>query len=270
MKRSLITDPSGEALAWLVSVSEECLGGSAGVLLDAVLNSANGDLSVTLPDGSLLVFPANQVLDVWRNIIHVYCLDDYRFKSLNPEGAYLVDIGSYIGVSVLRLASMFPGTPIIAVEPNPLSARYLSLNIEANGLANRVKLVRAALWVQRGIATLHVPRDWVNASIDGAYATSLGGHLVETIQVQTLTLGDLLREERAALVKIDIEGAERQVVEREAGRTLEPSRGHTVVIEFHDPIIALEARKLLGKVGYTCSIHSLGGTVQHILACRPA
>ncbi len=270
MKRSLITDPSDEALAWLVSVSEQCLGGSMGALLDAALNSINGELSVTLPDGFLLVFPASQVLDVWRNIIHVYCLDEYRLETLNPRGDYIVDVGSYIGVSVLRLASMFPATPIIAVEPNPRSARYLSLNIEVNGLADRVKLVRAALWVQKGLVTLNVPRDWVNASIDRVYAASLGGPLQEAVQVQALTLGDLLREERAALVKIDIEGAERQVVRREAGRTLEPSKVHTVIIEFHEATAAVEAKKLLEGTGYTCRVYSLSGTIQHILVCSPA
>lgn len=271
MKRSLITDPAGEALAWLLSASENCLdSGSLDALLAAALDGVGGDSSIVLPDGFLLVFPASQALDVWRNIVHVYCLDEYRLRGTRVEGDYLVDIGSYIGVSVLRLASLFPGLPITAVEPNPKAARYLRLNIEGNGLAGRVHVLEAALWTRRGTAVLHVPRDWVNASLDAGYAAALGGSPLEQVKVQTLTLADLLRGGRAALIKMDAEGVEGPVLQNEAGAALEPKRAHTLVVELHERGTALAARRLLEDVGYTCSLHSLSGTIQWVLTCRPA
>jgi FkbM family methyltransferase len=125
-----------------------------------------------------------------------YGLDDCRL---------VIDAGANIGTSTLFFANLYPLARVVAIEPDPTTYRYLEANTAANP---RIACVRAALWPRDEPIELHDPGvgPWgirVIPAVDG-----------ETVPV--VTVGEVLASygniDGAVLLKLDIEGAEREVL----------------------------------------------------------
>jgi FkbM family methyltransferase len=153
------------------------------------------------------------------------------------RGSYdaIVDGGASIGefAALARLAC--PCTPLICVEPHPASAARL----RQRGFS----VVEAALWNERGTATLTQPADAVTSC--SLVATGDPGR--PTWSVATVRLDQLSLVGRQVLVKLDLQGAEPQALEgmgalweRCAGLLLEVSYGEQGTYE---PLRALLASK---------------------------
>lgn len=122
------------------------------------------------------------------------------WRRLLRPGDLFVDVGSNVGAYALWAAES--GAEVIAVEPDPGSARRLRANVALN-LA-RVEVLECALAERTGRMALTSGRDTTN-------------HLVfdcdgPTTMVDVRTLDDVIGERRVAGVKIDVEGAERLVL----------------------------------------------------------
>jgi FkbM family methyltransferase len=138
------------------------------------------------------------------------------------RGSYdaIVDGGASIGefAALARLAC--PGTPLLCVEPHPASAARL----RQRGFA----VIEAALWRERGTATLVQPTDAATScSLLASGASERPSWRVETIRLDQLSIPG-----RNVLVKLDLQGAEPQALEgmgalweRCAGLVLEVSYG---------------------------------------------
>ena len=133
-----------------------------------------------------------------------------------PPGGVIVDIGANIGAFTLDCAARFPAARIDAYEPNPRAFRMLQENIAANRLDGRVRAYREAVGRAAGVLEL-----WGSGSslTTTAYpnATDRGGlpAVCPVIDLQTV----LARAGgAAALVKLDAEGAEADIIE--GGRTV--------------------------------------------------
>jgi FkbM family methyltransferase len=111
----------------------------------------------------------------------------------------VVDAGAYIGLSSIRLATLFPGARILAIEPDPANAATLRRNVE--GLP-QVEVVEAGVWDREcrlAVVNAH-DHAWerrVEEAADGP--------------VRGLAIDDLLRAYAGrplAAVKLIVEGAE--------------------------------------------------------------
>lgn len=126
-------------------------------------------------------------------------------------GDCFVDVGANIGYFTL-LASRLVGErgTVVAVEASPTTADSLRANIRLN-LAQNVRVIQAAATDQRGSVPLYAgPRDNSGA----ASLRSRVGRLPEAA-VEGIPLTEMLSEEewsRATLIKIDVEGAEAEVL----------------------------------------------------------
>jgi FkbM family methyltransferase len=114
-------------------------------------------------------------------------------------GDLFVDVGANVGVYALWVADL--GAQVIAVEPGPKAARRLRENVAMNTLP--IEVIEAALTATSG-----------TVSFDDAGDTT--AHLGGPLTVRAMTLDELLGDHRAAGVKIDVEGAERLVLEGSA------------------------------------------------------
>jgi FkbM family methyltransferase len=128
-------------------------------------------------------------------------------RSLRP-GDHVWDVGANIGyLSLLAARIVGPGGRVIAVEPDPDCAAAIRNNAALNDL-DTVDVVEAAAADRSGIAELVVVRDrlWTRLA-------SVGDHHEgeARVEVRTLALDDLDRPP-PALVKIDVEGAELDVI----------------------------------------------------------
>jgi FkbM family methyltransferase len=145
------------------------------------------------------------------------------WRRLLAPGDLFVDVGSNVGSYALWAAD--GGAEVIAVEPCPDAARLLRENVALNaypisvrecGVADRPGRMR----LSRGKGTTN--HLLVDAPID-----------VDGVEVEVDTLDNLLGARHAAGVKIDVEGAERLVLQG-ATRALADRRIGVLQIEWND------------------------------------
>lgn len=128
----------------------------------------------------------------------------YKFAA-NSETPFILDCGANIGLSVIYFKSLYPNCRIIAFEPDPEIFQVLQTNVNTFGLTN-VELREQALWNSSNQIAFRP-----EGSVGGAIVDA-GNSGVRTIQVQSVQLRDLLNQ-RVDLLKIDIEGAEYEVLQ---------------------------------------------------------
>jgi FkbM family methyltransferase len=166
------------------------------------------------------------------------------WAGLLPPGSLFVDVGSNVGVYALWAAAA--GARVIAVEPDPQAARRLRRNVALNGFP--IDVVEAALGAQAGTM-------WLSSGLDTTNHLLVAGAGPGT-KVLARTMDDVLAGRVAAGVKIDVEGAERLVLQG-ARRALAQGRIHALQIEWNDRSAALldedrgPVADLLRHYGYT-------------------
>lgn len=127
--------------------------------------------------------------------------------------------------SYTMLASKIRGTPTIAVEPHPDTARALRRNIEVNAIGDRVGVAEAALGAMEGTC----PSPCCGTPSTASRARRTG----ETRQVPLKTLDGILGGEVPTIIKIDVEGFEAEVF-RGAARTPGDPRLRAIITEAQD------------------------------------
>lgn len=127
---------------------------------------------------------------------------------------------------------------LTSVGFDPTRKHYPKLKALADASGGRFHVLPIAIGTQRGEVTFHESKTNVSGSL-------LSGHLnvrhdpVETYQVQVITLADALTESptgKVDLVKMDIEGAELDVLDAASDSTL--TACPQWIIEFHHDLIA--------------------------------
>ena len=128
------------------------------------------------------------------------------FRDLLRPGDVAVDVGANIGALTIGMARMVgPGGTVIAFEPQRAIFDVLCHNLRQNSLAN-VTAYRRALGSAAGAIRVP-PLDYSGAENFGG--VSLGGAQGEEVEVVTL---DSLVLPRLRLLKVDVEGMEREVL----------------------------------------------------------
>jgi FkbM family methyltransferase len=137
------------------------------------------------------------------------------FDLVLPHCDRMIDFGAYIGFTALHAASR--GVVVYAFEPNPAAHDLLVRNVAANPeLAPQIHLFRYGIGLRDEDATLYV-----KAFADSGaslHRTIERGTLINGVAAATIRLRDaaaVLREvgvDHRTLLKIDIEGAEYQVL----------------------------------------------------------
>lgn len=137
---------------------------------------------------------------IWQ-FKEIFVDEIYKFETKNTTPV-IFDIGSNVGTSVLYFSLNYPQARIIAFEADPNIARICSKNLLNNGVKN-VEVINKAVWVDC---------NGIEFSIEGADGGSIkGGESKKTIE--TIRLREYLaREEFIDFLKIDIEGAEYEVL----------------------------------------------------------
>jgi FkbM family methyltransferase len=147
-------------------------------------------------------------------------------------GLVTIDVGASLGEWTVPLArAVGPAGRVIAVEPAPRSTAALEATLAANAL-RQVEILRCAAGDHDGIAEFAVPIV-TSAGIDTGTARvgpACAGH--ETLRVPLRSLDSLAIErrlDRVDLIKIDVEGHERRVLDGAAG-----------ILERWHPVLVIE------------------------------
>ena len=163
-----------------------------------------------------------------------YEADGIRFvRSVLEPGDTAVDAGAHIGFFAMHMAARVgPMGNVHAFEPLDSNADLLERSISENGFADRIVFHRAAVGQHSGMATLTFPLETLNTG--GAYllrdgAAPLLGNQTRPVPLVALDEANLTRPVR--LIKMDVEGAEPQVVQG-ATRVLKEDRP-VIMSELH-------------------------------------
>jgi FkbM family methyltransferase len=135
-------------------------------------------------------------------------------RAVLKPGDSVIDVGAHIGFFTMQMAAAVgPAGVVYAFEPFAANATLLERSIGENRFDDRVVFRRAAAGASSGTATLTFPPETLNSG--GAYmlrpgAAPLPGHLTTTVPM--VALDDLALARPVRFIKMDVEGAEPQVV----------------------------------------------------------
>lgn len=163
-----------------------------------------------------------EVLHTYKDIFEN---EIYKF-SASSERPLIIDCGSNIGISVLYYKKLYPGSTVIAYEPDKKNFQLLSKNISDNNL-QQVRLHEAAVWVENGEIS------FASNAAEGSSITMTNEER-NVVIVPAVRLADILNKyEKIDFLKLDIEGAEDKVV-ADCGSLL--SRIENLFLEYHGTI----------------------------------
>jgi len=137
-----------------------------------------------------------------------------------PGCQWIVDVGANIGTTTIPFARA--GFQVVAIEPVPAVLRYLRRNLEANDLADRVRVFENAVAPGSGEVLIATSTSFGNSEVVSTASSAAGLEAryrrAETIRVPGLGLGDAVDAvgvppESIALVWSDTQGSETAVIE---------------------------------------------------------
>jgi FkbM family methyltransferase len=183
-----------------------------------------------LPDGNLLFYPLDDI-KLLSIISEIYIRKIYDVE-LREKFVTICDIGAHIGLFTLKMSKQYPNSKIIAIEPNPMNFNFLIKNIFINGLEGRVCLFNVAIGGKKGKIILLLSKlSRGDSSIRKWHNAGSGGYLV----VNMLPLDEILLSENFCnLIKIDVEGAEMEVLRGLEKQYVKVCR---LIMEIHTPVV---------------------------------
>ncbi|GAB2698941.1 hypothetical protein GCM10027037_24180 [Mucilaginibacter koreensis] len=144
---------------------------------------------------------------------------------LRPEDTFF-DIGANVG-SYSLLSAGVCGVHTVAVEAVEATAAILSQNIALNQLQPKVKIIKAAAGAASGFISFSTDGDTTNHVMsDQEQGVS------NAIQVDVITIDSIHTNQAPALIKIDVEGFETEVL-RGMPHTLAQDNLKAIIIELN-------------------------------------
>jgi FkbM family methyltransferase len=182
-------------------------------------------------------------------VVGAFKPDLQKFMELNlKRGNAFYDVGANVGFFSLLAARLAgPEGSVISFEPIGENVSKLSENVRRNQFDN-VRIIPNALGSANGERTFQLSESPTWGKLKGV-AQEVPNKYTSDITVQVRRLDDLVGGENLPppdFIKIDVEGAELEVVEGARDTLLR--YGPTLMIELHGTNEALVA--LLGKLGY--------------------
>lgn len=178
----------------------------------------------------------------------------YRRHVNESNAGVMIDVGANIGMVSLDWASRLPGVTIHAYEPYPPTFQTLAANIATNYLSEKVRVYNEAVSGHSGTVLLRAAESSVQTS---AYYESAQTSESAGVRVAAVTLDEVVA--RCAglgainLLKMDVEGAEADIMEAASRHSLEKVR--QFVLEYHDdfcPNARSRCERVLTSAGFRC------------------
>jgi FkbM family methyltransferase len=160
----------------------------------------------------------------------VFINEDYDFLVETPPKV-IVDAGANIGLASVYFANKYPGAKIIAIEPEKANFELLKRNVEPY---RNIIPIHSALWNRSETIQLVDPGlgSWGFMTEKANTSESTLGKFSHT--VKAMTLDKIIADHqlnKIDILKIDIEGAEKEVFE-DASSWIE--KVEALIIELHE------------------------------------
>jgi len=234
-------------------------------LLQGIFPSPPGPVLVTLPWGLPIEVDTRE--DIGRSIerlgLYDLAVSETLWRLLAP-GDLAIDVGANIGYMTSLLALRAgPSGRVLAFEPHPQVFRHLSANVQRfRGKSTAaVETYPAALGERIGSCYLDCGADFA-----GNQGTARITDRESPLPTSMTTLDQVLQGRTAALVKIDVEGGEGQVL-KGAAHSLREGRIQSLVYEAYAPERAGLAELL---AGYGYRVFALGRDLRGLILSEPS
>lgn len=187
-------------------------------------------------------------LDIFREV----CIKDhYNFSQLK-SGMVVVDIGAHIGTFTLS-ASLKVGKEgkVIAIEPENGNFNQLNKNLILNKIENVVP-------VNIGISDSNGEKDFFITSNYVGHSLSPHWPFINKIRIKVKTLDTLLKElniNKIDMLKIDVEGAELEILKGAKETLIKNPRLKIAIASYHYPGEVQEIIEYLKKMNFSPEIH---------------
>ncbi len=160
---------------------------------------------------------------------------EYDFCNIR-EPEYILDLGANIGIFSIYMKNRFKNSKIIAVEPEASNCQLLQNNLQP--LGKDVSVVQAGIWSKKTLLKILNP----DAEKDGFICKEIEDEDIDNNHVEgvisAIDIDTLLSDfniSQGILIKMDIEGAEKEVFDKiDNSGWLEKT--DTLIIEIHNRI----------------------------------
>jgi FkbM family methyltransferase len=173
---------------------------------------------------------------------------------IEPDASgVVIDIGANIGAVTLDLLTRCPKVEVHAYEPNPDTCRTLEHNIATNGFEKRVHIYPEAVARTYGLFDLWVGMISAGCTGYSAAAPAPGARLTTVRSVDLNTVVERAAGREIALLKIDAEGAEADILEGAGKGCFDSIR--RMVVEYHGCYVAnaeSRCREVILRNGFDC------------------
>ena len=154
---------------------------------------------------------------------------EYNFKIANFEPRLILDCGANVGYSTAYFANKYPQAKIIAVEPEALNFKMLTYNTH---FFDNVTCINSAIWYKEGYIKIlpDMPGNTLAFMTEDTNAD-------DPEALKTTTIATLLTDsgfDEIDFLKVDIEGAEREVFDDIARPDEWLPKVKVMTIELHD------------------------------------
>ena len=183
----------------------------------------------------------------------IFTKDSYYFESDNPE-PLIIDIGAYIGISVLYFKHIYPNSRIVAFEPNPTAVEKLKENIFQNSIEG-VEIHNSAILDTEGYKNIYIDDTGMDRYSVASFDKDAWNREVVSskLRVKTEKL-DKDVQEGVDLIKIDAEGSEQRILKSIRGSF---NNIKNIILEYHptdnqsiDTVLSLLKKQYSIKILY--------------------
>ena len=176
------------------------------------------------------------------SLVEVLLGDEYTdYLPRGFEIKTVVDLGANIGMFSLLCAAVFPGADLFCVEPDPANSEQLRRNL-AGISASSTTALEGAVWTHDGAGTL------ITSSAATEHSMLEASQNTGSVEIKCYTMESILRLTEVSeidLLKVDIEGAERELLEH-CDTWIE--RVKVMLLELHPSITGFDIQKLKAKL----------------------
>lgn len=155
---------------------------------------------------------------------------------------WIIDAGAYIGDTSAYFLNRYPEANIIALEPHDVNYAMCEKNLKPYG--DRVQLL------QKGLFSEETQLTFTGEGTAGSIGEGDG------FTIETTTIPNLLKDIPGGhidLLKMDIEGAEKDIFEANASEWL-PKIDH-IIVELHSPEITTSVLTILRENGWSSELY---------------
>jgi FkbM family methyltransferase len=141
------------------------------------------------------------------------CETETQFlNQLAKHGGMVVEVGANMGIHTIALARFLADQDrkLLVFEPQPVIFQQLCANLALNGLTN-VRAWPYACGAEKGIATFAAP-NYHGLGNFGAVSME-ASESQAVVRVPCVRVDEMVEDEKVGLLKIDVEGFERKVLE---------------------------------------------------------